>query len=35
MSNDSKNQPHAMRGFHFLIAAGVVLVDRASKWLVA
>jgi signal peptidase II len=35
MSNDSKNQPHVMRGFHFLIAAGVVLVDRASKWLVA
>ena len=34
-ANDSKTQPHAMRGFHFLIAAGVVLVDRASKWLVA
>ena len=24
-----------MRKFHFLIAALVVLVDRASKWLVA
>ena len=26
---------HAMRKYHFLIAAGVVLVDRTSKWLVA
>jgi len=28
-------QSHAMRKFHFLIAALVVLLDRASKWLVA
>jgi signal peptidase II len=28
-------QQHAMRKFHFLIAALVVLVDRASKWLVS
>jgi signal peptidase II len=28
-------QQHAMRKFHFLIAALVVLVDRTSKWLVA
>jgi len=34
-NNGPKNQPHAMRGLHFLIAAGVVLVDRASKSLVA
>jgi signal peptidase II len=31
----SMTQPHAMRKYHFLIAAGVVLVDRMSKWLVA
>jgi signal peptidase II len=28
-------ETHAMRKYHLLIAAGVVLVDRASKWLVA
>ena len=28
-------QPHAMRKFHFLIAGLVVVVDLASKWLVA
>ncbi|HYY69762.1 MAG TPA: signal peptidase II [Terriglobales bacterium] len=28
------NQPHAMRKFHFFIAALVVLLDRTSKWLV-
>src|SRR5215470_10340371 len=28
-------QQHAMRKYHFLIAALVVLMDRASKWLVA
>jgi signal peptidase II len=27
--------PHAKRKFHFLIAAAVILADRASKWLVA
>ena len=34
-SHGFMNQTHAMRKYHFLIAAGVVLVDRASKWLVA
>ena len=28
-------EPHAKRKFHFLIAAAVILADRASKWLVA
>lgn len=27
--------PHAMRKYHFLIAAFVVLLDRVTKWLVA
>lgn len=27
--------PHAMRKYHFLIAALVVLLDRGTKWLVA
>jgi signal peptidase II len=26
---------HAMRKFHFLIALGIVLLDRATKWAVA
>ncbi|HVP50526.1 MAG TPA: signal peptidase II [Terriglobales bacterium] len=34
-NDGSMTQTHAMRKYHFLIAAGVVLVDRASKWLVA
>jgi signal peptidase II len=29
------SEPHIMRRFHFLIALLVVLVDRATKWLVA
>ena len=33
-NDGSMTQTHAMRKYHFLIAAGVVLVDRASKWLV-
>jgi signal peptidase II len=28
-------QPHLMRRFHFLIALLVVLLDRATKWIVA
>jgi len=32
---DKMSEPHAMRKYHFLIAAGVVVADRASKWLVA
>ncbi len=34
-SNDPGNGKHAMRKYHFLIALLVVLLDRASKWLVA
>jgi signal peptidase II len=29
------NEPHVMRQFHFLIALGVVLVDRMTKWIIA
>ena len=29
------NEPHLMRRFHFLIALLVVLLDRATKWVVA
>lgn len=29
------NEPHIMRRFHFLIALLVVLLDRATKWMVA
>ncbi|HXP47291.1 MAG TPA: signal peptidase II [Terriglobales bacterium] len=32
---NSTTEPHAMRKFHFLIAGLVVVVDLASKWLVA
>lgn len=28
-------RPHGMRKYHFLIALAVVLLDRATKWLVA
>ena len=29
------SEPHIMRRFHFLIALLVVLLDRATKWIVA
>ncbi len=29
------SQSHAMRKYHFLIALGVVVLDRITKWLVA
>jgi len=29
------SEPHIMRRFHFLIALLIVLLDRATKWLVA
>ena len=33
--NGLKDETHAMRKYHFLIALLVVLLDRFSKWLVA
>jgi signal peptidase II len=35
MENRVTNGNHAMRKYHFLIAVLVVMLDRASKWLVA
>jgi signal peptidase II len=29
------SEPHVMRQYHFLIALGVVLLDRLTKWVVA
>jgi signal peptidase II len=36
MPADASNlRAHAMRKYHFLVAAGVVLLDRVTKWLVS
>src|SRR5512140_438721 len=34
-TDDYIGTPHAMRKYHFLIAVLIVLLDRATKWLVA
>jgi len=35
MDANPSTGPHAMRKYHFLIAILVVVLDRASKWLIA